>query len=60
MVAPNPSNMPVEPNRRPARDVIVAVIENMRRNLEPLRYSTMRPAGIWSTYNTVEIQCSKG
>src|SRR5688500_12867430 len=31
----------VEQNRRPARDLIVAVLENMRRNLEPLRYSTI-------------------
>jgi len=30
--------------RRPARDVIAAVIENMRRNLEPLRYSTLAPS----------------
>jgi len=37
------SNTPVEQNRRPARDLIVAVLENMRRNLEPLRYSTIAP-----------------
>jgi pSer/pThr/pTyr-binding forkhead associated (FHA) protein len=30
--------------RRPARDVIDAVLENMRRNLEPLRYSTLAPS----------------
>ena len=34
----------VEQNRRPARDLIVAVLENMRRNLEPLRYSTIAPS----------------
>src|SRR5215208_5227872 len=30
--------------RRPARDVIEAVLENMRQNLEPLRYSTLAPS----------------
>jgi pSer/pThr/pTyr-binding forkhead associated (FHA) protein len=30
--------------RRPARDLITAVLENMRRNLEPLRYSTLAPS----------------
>jgi pSer/pThr/pTyr-binding forkhead associated (FHA) protein len=29
------------PTRRPARDIIDAVVENMRRNLEPLKYSTL-------------------
>jgi hypothetical protein len=30
--------------RRPARDLIAAVLENMRRNLEPLKYSTLAPS----------------
>src|SRR5262245_17576802 len=30
--------------RRPARDLIEAVLENMRRNLEPLKYSTLAPS----------------
>jgi hypothetical protein len=30
--------------RKPARDLIVAVLENMRRNLEPLTYSTLAPS----------------
>jgi len=30
--------------RRPARDVIEAVLENMRKNLEPLKYSTLVPS----------------
>jgi hypothetical protein len=34
----------VEHNRRPARDLIVAVLENMRRNLEALKYSTIAPS----------------
>lgn len=34
----------VEERRRPARDLIVAVLENMRRNLEPLKYSTLAPS----------------
>src|SRR5688572_29549288 len=34
----------VDERRRPARDLIVAVLENMRRNLEPLKYSTLAPS----------------
>jgi hypothetical protein len=30
--------------RRSARDVIDAVLENMRTNLEPLKYSTLAPS----------------
>ena len=30
--------------RRPARDLIAAVVENMRRNLETLKYSTLAPS----------------
>ena len=30
--------------RRPARDLIDAVLENMRTNLEPLKYSTLAPS----------------
>src|SRR6185503_18986905 len=29
--------------RRPARDLIEAVVDNMRKNLEPLKYSTLTP-----------------
>ena len=32
------------PPHRPARDLIEAVLENMRRNLEPLKYSTLVPS----------------
>lgn len=32
------------PPRRAARDLIEAVVENMRRNLEPLKYSTLAPS----------------
>jgi pSer/pThr/pTyr-binding forkhead associated (FHA) protein len=32
------------PPRRAARDVIEAVLENMRNNLEPLKYSTLVPS----------------
>lgn len=32
------------PSRRPARDLIDAVVENMRHNLEPLKYSTLAPS----------------
>ena len=30
--------------RRSARDIIEAVLDNMRRNLEPLKYSTLAPS----------------
>jgi hypothetical protein len=42
MPAPLPTGTP--PPRRPARDLIEAVLENMRRNLEPLKYSTLAPS----------------
>ena len=32
------------PPRRPARDVIDAIVENMRQNLEQLKYSTLAPS----------------
>ena len=38
------SNSNLEKVRRPARDVINAVLENMRQNLEPLKYSTLAPS----------------
>jgi hypothetical protein len=34
---------PVASSKRPARDLIDAVLENMRSNLEPLKYSTLAP-----------------
>jgi len=34
----------VDDHRRPARDLIDAVLENMRQNLEPLKYSTLAPS----------------
>lgn len=39
----NPRQTDARPHR-PARDLIEAVLENMRRNLEPLRYSTLVPS----------------
>jgi FHA domain-containing protein len=38
-------NSPTRPpaSRRPAADLIEAVLENMRTNLEPLKYSTLAP-----------------
>lgn len=32
------------PPRRPARDIIDAIVDNMRKNLEPLKYSTLAPS----------------
>lgn len=43
-MAPRPINQPTETPRRPARDLIEAILENMRQNLEPLKYSTLAPA----------------
>jgi hypothetical protein len=40
----NPLDLATDQPRRPARDLIAAVLENMRRNLEPLRYSTLAPS----------------
>jgi len=34
----------VTARHRPARDLIEAVLDNMRRNLEPLKYSTLAPS----------------
>ena len=41
---PKVSNSNSDRTRRPARDVIDAVLENMRSNLEPLRYSILAPS----------------
>lgn len=40
----SPDGTATDERRRPARDVIAAVVDNMRRNLEPLRYSTLAPS----------------
>jgi hypothetical protein len=42
-VATSPQASPA-PARRPARDLIDLVLEHMRRNLEPLKYSTLAPS----------------
>ena len=36
-------NSAAHASRRPARDLIDAVVDNMRKNLEPLKYSTLTP-----------------
>jgi hypothetical protein len=43
-MARNTRSAATDTPRRPARDLITAVLENMRRNLEPLRYSTLAPS----------------
>jgi hypothetical protein len=43
-MATNTRSAVADKPRRPARDLIEAVLENMRRNLEPLRYSTLAPS----------------
>jgi hypothetical protein len=42
-VATTPGASPA-PSRRPARDLIDLVLEHMRKNLEPLKYSTLAPS----------------
>lgn len=39
-----PAHSKKERTRRPASDLIDAVLENMRENLEPLKYSTLAPS----------------
>jgi hypothetical protein len=43
-MAPAQLNRAPEAPRRPARDLIEAVVDNMRKNLEPLKYSTLAPS----------------
>ena len=43
-MVPQPTPQPAAPSRRPARDLIDAVLENMCTNLEPLKYSTLAPS----------------
>ena len=38
------SDATAAPARRPARDLIELVLEHMRKNLEPLKYSTLAPS----------------
>jgi hypothetical protein len=38
------NSQPAKPARRQARDIIDAVVENMRLNLETLKYSTLAPS----------------
>jgi hypothetical protein len=42
-MAPAQLNPALQASRRPARDLIEAVVDNMRKNLEPLKYSTLTP-----------------
>jgi FHA domain len=44
MAPPAQLNPAREAARRPARDLIEAVVDNMRKNLEPLKYSTLAPS----------------
>jgi hypothetical protein len=41
---PSHKTEPAKPSRRQARDIIDAVVENMRHNLERLKYSTLAPS----------------
>jgi len=43
-MAPHQQESRVQAPRRPARDLIEAVLDNMRSNLEPLKYSTLAPS----------------
>src|SRR3979409_1708984 len=42
-MAPAQLNPAPQAARRPARDLIEAVVDTMRKNLEPLKYSTLAP-----------------
>ena len=42
-MAPAQLNSAPQVSRRPARDLIEAVVDNMRKNLEPLKYSRLAP-----------------
>jgi hypothetical protein len=44
MTMPRRSETPPTPPRRPARDIIDAVVENMRASREPLKYSILAPS----------------
>jgi len=44
MMAPAQLNSAPKASRRAARDLIEAVVDNMRKNLEPLKYSTLVPS----------------
>ena len=43
-MAPSRSDSATEAPRRPARDLIDAVVDHMRKNVEPLKYSTLVPS----------------
>ena len=43
-MAPARLNPAPQAARRPGRDLIDAVVDNMRKNLEPLKYSTLAPS----------------
>jgi hypothetical protein len=43
-MAPHRTDAATQPSRRPARDIIDAVVDNLRKNLEPLKYSTLAPS----------------
>jgi hypothetical protein len=43
-MGPAQLNSAPQVSRRPARDLIEAVVDNMRKNLEPLKYSTLAPS----------------
>ena len=43
-MAPARLNAVSQASRRPARDLIEGVVDNMRKNLEPLKYSTLAPS----------------
>jgi len=44
VASPQPNAASAAAARRPASDLIDAVLENMRTNLEPLKYSTLAPS----------------
>jgi hypothetical protein len=46
--------------RRPARDIIDAVVDNLRKNLEPLKYSTLAPSRYTVYLHAIEFARLEG
>ena len=59
-MVPKHGNRLFSDTHRPARDLIEAVLENMRRNLEPLKYSTLAPSRYLVYLHTTEYARLEG
>src|ERR1700694_4943264 len=59
-MAPAQLNPAPRASRRAARDLIEAVVDNMRKNLEPLKYSTLTPTRFTGTVRPAEYARLEG